>query len=534
VIESSRERPEAASSAAGQADGSLAPDEIRSRLTRSGLSSYGILVLRLLVALLLTRILFLNLSRLDYGFWALLWSVFSYAMILDLGFGLAMAKHASQASVRGNWNEFNHRFNTVFFSSCLLASLIAMASLICVPFVPQLLRLETSGSEGVAYQIAFLIFGLGTAISFPLGVFGEVLRGLNQIPLRNNIQTAGLLTNFALLSSIVHWELGLPYMATASVAVTLAANVVVASRAKRLVPGFRLSWRLFDRSLLRSTLSFSILAYVATVSMLIMLRSDQLVISAFLSVALVASYQVVWRLSFFFNQLSVQMLAALGPVASVLFEAREQDKLRDTLLGSGRVVSGIATFMFPPLVIYLEPLLKAWLKLEDPDAALCGALLLTAAYFSVVFKSTTVQVMLMCKRERTLAATTLAEATLNLALSIALCTLMDLGIVGVALGTLIPCAALSLFVYFPMTCQLASLSPRAVVRRTMAGNLIPGLLAATTYYVFRSLSPPQDLVEIIVNALPGAVIFFVSFFYSGLDAGERRALRRRFSRAAVA
>ena len=496
------------------------------RLLRSALSSYGILLLRLLIGLLLTRILFLNLSRVDYGFWALLWSIFGYAMLFDFGFGIAMAKHVSQATVRGNWEEFNQRLNTVFFIACPLGLLLAIVTLVCAPLIPSAFRFD-GAAETTTYQVTFLIFGLGTALSFPLGVFGEILRGLDRIPLRNNILAASLLSNFTLLALIVHWQLGLPYMAAAWVTTSLISNVTIASFVRRLVPEFRLSWRLFDRGLLRTTLSFSIFAYIVMVSSLIIVGTDQLVISSLLSVALVAPYQVVLRLSFFFRQLSVQILHALGPVAAALFESRDRDQLRDTLFSSGRIICGIATLMFPPLVIYLDTVLRIWLHLEDPAARLCGLFLLTATYLSVIFKSTTAQVMVMCKQERALAAATLVEALVNLILSIALCTLTDLGIVGVAIGTLIPVAVLSAVVYLPMTCRFASVSLSELMARTLASTLLPGLLSAATYYICYVAYPPQGVVELGLNAFPGAFMYLTSYFYLGLSAQERRFLRQR-------
>ena len=507
---------------------SLSGGSIGSRLLRSAASNYALLVVRLVVGVLLSRILFLNLPRIDYGFWVLLWSVFGYTLLLDFGFGVAMAKYVSQATMNGDWKELNRRLNTVFFISCAMGLLVAVATIACLPLVPTLLR-SLGVSATAQYQIAFLIFGIGRALITPLGGFAEVLRGLDRIPLRNAIRAISLLSDFALLAWIVHLELGLVYMAAASLSVALLSNVGIALFIRRLVPEFRLSWRLFDRRLLKETLSFSIFAYVVTISTLIILRTDLLVISVFLSLALVASYHVVWRLSEIFGQLSMQLLEALGPVAAALFVSRGHDQLRETLFNSGRAIACLGTFFFVPLFVYLKPVLKIWLDLEEADAQLCGLLLLTSTYIHVVFKSTTSQVLLMCQKERVLASATVTEAVLNLGLSIAFCVLTDLGIVGVALGTLIPVATLSLFVYIPLTCRFSSISVFAFLRGTLGGTVLPALLAAGTYYGCRIAAPPENLVGLVLNAVPGAVVFVTSFLYLGLRPDERRRAWQYFS-----
>ncbi|MCK4955996.1 MAG: hypothetical protein KAS49_00060, partial [Candidatus Cloacimonetes bacterium] len=52
-------------------------------------SNYGKLILSIIVIVFLTRILFMGLSREEYGIWALLWSIFGYSLLLDFGFGAA-------------------------------------------------------------------------------------------------------------------------------------------------------------------------------------------------------------------------------------------------------------------------------------------------------------------------------------------------------------------------------------------------------------------------------------------------------------
>ena len=59
-------------------------------------SNYVLLGLRLLSTVVLTRALFTTFASEDYGFWALLWSVFAYALLLDFGLGTALQKYTSQ------------------------------------------------------------------------------------------------------------------------------------------------------------------------------------------------------------------------------------------------------------------------------------------------------------------------------------------------------------------------------------------------------------------------------------------------------
>ena len=509
----------------------LSDAQIRSRLLRSALSNYATLLVRLAAGVWLTRILFMNLSRVEYGFWSLLWSIFGYALLLDLGFGVAMVKYASQSAIERDWEGLGRRLNTVLAISAAMGAAIALATLAAAPLLSALARFEGPASDLHRFQAVFLLFGVGTALVFPLGVFAEVLTGLGRIPLRNAILAASSLAQFALLAAIVRRHLGLEAMAVATFGVNLATNVAMAAAARRLIPGFRFGWRTLDRGMLRATLSFSLFAHAITLAGLVALRSDQIVIGALLGVALVAPYQVVWRLADMFRQLSIEALEAVGPVAAALFQSRDRSRLHRTVTDADRVVAATATLLYLPLVVYLHPLLLAWLDLDDPQAWQSGILLLSAAYLSAVFKGTASRVLLMCQRERVLAAATLAEAALNLGASVTLCLYTSLGIVGVALGTFAPALLLSVAVYLPLSCRFSSTPPRAWLDRTLRGPLIAALVALPVYAACRAFGPTGSLALLAVNALPGLAAFSAAFLRFGLRPDERAAVWQRLAGA---
>ena len=68
---------------------------LRKRIIVNTASNYGKMLIGIFVTIFLTRILFLGLSREEYGFWALLWSIFGCSLLVDFGFGTAVQKHTS-------------------------------------------------------------------------------------------------------------------------------------------------------------------------------------------------------------------------------------------------------------------------------------------------------------------------------------------------------------------------------------------------------------------------------------------------------
>ena len=499
--------------------------DIVSVLFKSTASGYALLFLRLAVGLWLTRVLFLNLSSEAYGFWVLMWSVFGYALLLDLGFGVAVQKYASQATADGDWDTFNRRFSTVFFIHCAMGLLIAALTLASLPLLAKVLHLDPQSSSSVAqYRDAFLIFGLGRAMLFPLGSFLEILGGLQKVHIRNLIGVGSVLVSGLVLAMLVRRNAGLESMALALLAIELLGALATVVFIRRNIPALRLSWRLFESRLAGGVLSFSLYAYVVTFANLIIVRTDQVVIGAFLSVSLIAAYHVVWRLANIFQQLATQLLEGLGPVAAFLFETNEEGVLRRTLLQSGRVVGATATAMFVPLAIYLDVLLRIWVDVESGSAHASGLLLLSAAYLAVVFKAVTTRVLLMCEHQKTLALVSGVEAIMNAAISIGLCLFTDFGVVGVALGTVIPAAVLAFAVYIPLACRFADVPVFSYVRLTLAGALVSGAASAAVHGACRTVLAPTSLGALFLGCVPGIAVFVGMFVVVGLTSAERRGL----------
>ena len=70
----------------------MTQEDLKRHIYRNSISNYVFLVFRLGLGVILFRLLYKSLSNEQFGFWALLWSVFGYGILLDLGFGFTAQK----------------------------------------------------------------------------------------------------------------------------------------------------------------------------------------------------------------------------------------------------------------------------------------------------------------------------------------------------------------------------------------------------------------------------------------------------------
>jgi O-antigen/teichoic acid export membrane protein len=517
---------------------------LRRTMVINTLSNYGKMIIGIAITIFLTRILFLGLSREEYGFWALLWSIFGYSLLLDFGFGVSIQKYTSETVVTQDWEKYNRIVSTVFFNYLMLSGLIALAGFVISFNLHRLFSF--SPANEAYYRSVSLIFGIGSAIVFPFGFFSEIMRGLQKMHLRNIFQILFSVMNFLGLAGVVYLKMDLRVMAMVAIGINLFANLTMATVAHRLLPKMKIRTSYYDKTLLRSVMGFSFYAYLITFTNLVIFRTDQLVISIFGSVALVAVFQISSRLAETFRQFSAQFLDNLGPVAASLHAAGNKGKMAEIMLQSNRLMGIIATLLLIPLLVYVKPLLQIWLNLNDTAGAICAIILLLSMYNLLFFRSSSVYILLMANEQKLLSRIAIIECIANLGLSILLILNMqqiteyfgwkipNANIIGVALGTLIPNVLLAFIFNIPKACRFANITIYEYFRVAVFRTVLIGIATASVSYLMYRLYYPTSLWMILFYCALTGFFYVMMTYVFGLEKWEqgqlKTALFKRFKR----
>jgi O-antigen/teichoic acid export membrane protein len=136
-----------------------------------------------------------------------------------------------------------------------------------------------------------------------------------------------------------------------------------------------------------------------------------------------------------------------------------------------------------------------------------------------VGNSTSTTVLKGSGRHRLLAISNIVIATLNLALSVILVRRM--GLIGVALGTLISLALVSIFVLFPAACKRVQLSKREALRTAVFPALWPAVVMASVLAITRNIVN-VNLPAIAGEAIVAGFIYLAVFLMLAIDREERR------------
>lgn len=412
-------------------------------------SNYARTFIDFILGFLTFRLFFQTFSEIELSVYYFLWSLISYMIIFDFGLGFTIQKETASKTVEGNVKELNILITTVFWSFCILGILfLCIATYYCDQF---LLSAKVPEEKLPTFRTTIQLFIIALGVGLPTGIFQEVMVGLQRIYLSNIVKITLSISMFSILlfSFINKFE----FNTIAAITVTrlVIPGIIFCILCFRFIKGFSLNPKLFHFRSVRKVLSFSFITYTISFVNLIISRSDLMVISFTIGVGYVVIYQLGLKASELFNNFSMQLQELLSPASSQLFAMQKHNELEDLIIKTTRFV----TFCFTPayclLSTHLEGLLKVltgWDTISS-ESYWIGQILLLSTFIYIISSSCPLRVFVTCGKEKLIFRYIVASAVMNVVLSIVL--VYQIGLIGVAIGTLIPTVLVGWFFVIPFT-----------------------------------------------------------------------------------
>jgi len=423
------------------------------RLAKNTISNYLSTVVKIISSIFLTYFLVKGLGREFYGFWSLLWSVFVYSLLLDLGFGKSVEKYCAEASYSGDMKKFNSILSTIMFGYCMIALVIITVGFSMSFFLDNIfaLNVEQYTLNTVYYRKVFMLFTLGIALVFPTGVFPTILLAMQRSYLRNYVIVCNKLIEVFGVWYIFKSGHSLMTLIIFTTSINLLSNFVMAIMAFRLMPGLKIRFNYIKLSTLKHIADFSFYTYLLTVCDLIIFQTDRVLLGVMVGMSSVAMYQIATKIPQMISIASTQFQTNLAPIAAILHKSGEKEKLQQTMYDSTRITVFICTGVFTASIPLVRPILYRWLKVTDETTILLSYILISSMFILIIFRDTAKHFLLMTGYHRLLTKIAIAEAISNIVLSIIFIKLI--GIMGVAIGTLVPNVIISLMIIFPLAAK---------------------------------------------------------------------------------
>lgn len=381
-------------------------------------TNYLVMLIRFFQGLLVTRWLIGYLGDSGYGLWMLLWTFFGYALLMDFGVGIAGQKFTSQELFKRDIRHYNAIISMIFTFHALMALLIVAGAFVASFYLENLFNVHDP-VQLVYCRKCFLVFSLGAAALFPLGVLNEVLVGLHKIYINNYILAAGRLFEMFGFLVILKCKGGLFGIVCYAVCVMAAERIAAWICAARLIPGFRMRLHLFDRKVFHEVFGFSSGSYFMSLAKFLRVQTRNPIISKFRGLDSVGIFNLSGRLSDLCNQAIGQYNSNVRPVAAQLFHRGRFRMLRDFIVKSMQWNMFMCCLIIIPAIFLRDEAIVALFKKEvTPLIHTLSLLSLIGSCSWLVVTQIPSSVLLMCEKHHLLAWTSMVEAVVVIFLNI--------------------------------------------------------------------------------------------------------------------
>ena len=408
-------------------------EQRKKRIVINSATNVGFHFLRLFIAIFMTPFLLSRLGPEVYGIMPLVNSCIAFVILASGGIQNSVGRYFTLHLAKKEYEEANRYASTAFV---LLAGITTLAF---VPFVgfawsfPNLLEVP-AGHEMEARIVALL---LGVNVFIPV-VFSPHTIGLyarQRFDLKNLVSFfTQILYVFLIIGTFIYIEANIVYLAAATLFSNVLATLLQARLSKRLVPTIKVSFRLFDRSKLKEVGAYSFWIFVTQINVLLFLNTDYIIINKFLGTASVTEYSLAARWNEMIRSVVMAAVGVLTPLITELEAHGDYERVRALMT---RVLRLVLVLVTPPavlLTLFSKELLATWVGpgyANVPPVFWVSILPLIVILSAMPAQS----VLTGMGKVKWVALVNLFSASANLLLSIAFIVFLNLGIVGVALGS---------------------------------------------------------------------------------------------------
>jgi O-antigen/teichoic acid export membrane protein len=441
-----------------------------------------------------------------YGLWMLTAGVTIHFSILDLGYGGAMVKFIAQYRAHKDARALNEIASTLFF---LFAGFGVLAYLITIGLAFNLEHVfRISHGQAEIGKWILLIIGVTVAINFPFSVYGGVSSGFQRYDINNMVAIGSNLAVAAVNVGVLLAGYGLIPLVAATTSVRVITYFLYRRNAYTVFPALQIRPSLFRRSRLREVTGFSVYSSIIDWANKLNYELDEVVIGVFLGAAPVAIWAVADRIISGTQRLTNQGNAVLLPVVVDSDTTQRMDRLQRVLLEGTRLSLATVVPIAIVLIVMADPLIRAWIHKPEILAAAPVIQILAFAVALRVGNATSTTLLKGSGKVRRVAMVNIGTGLVNLALSAAL--VKPFGLIGVAIGTLIPVAFSSIFILFPDACRRVGIPVGHAFREAVWPAIWPALVVGGLLFAARPFIT-DGLGAVVVEAAAAGLLYLALF-----------------------
>jgi len=425
------------------------------------------------------------LGKEEYGLWLAILSVLMPLSLMSVGFPTVSQNMLAEARALGHWERVNRVVSTSFVVLSFAAVLACLLMVLGLHLGLVQGLLKTSPGLGAAMVPALVIALAGFAFSQPLQVFRLGFRAFERVDLEQYGLAVLSVVNL-LLTILVLWAgQGIVGVAAVYALLQLAGGTVFFAALTRKYSRLHLSLHLFSFKLARQMLPPGFHFFVVSASGVLMWGIDNLVIAGVMGVAFVTAFAIASRLTSLLRGMMALPFSSSGPSITVLNSEGREAPLRRLFAFSTKLALSAAILFSVELLFFGRSFIALWAG-RTVVVGNATFMVLVGILAVNVLGQPAYAFLIATTRHRVFSWLSLLEGLANLALS--WWWVHRWGVLGVALGTLVPHALISGVYLVTAGTRMNGFSFSELWGKNLRSLAFPALVTASAAFFLRNFS----------------------------------------------
>lgn len=473
---------------------------------------------------LLPRLVFDRIGVEMLGVWDFGWALVAHLTLVGGGVLSAVSREVAQYTGNHDVARLRSVISTCFVLFAVVGAVVAVVTAAAAAFISVFLPGMSAAAVADARWVVVLL-GLSSAVHFPFHVFNGVITGHQRYVLHNVIVSGTHLATIAVVLAVLLLGLGLPAMAGVYLLGELTAGGIKLYFARRICPEWRIARRHLSRQMLRHVLTFGGKTFLRSVSTVVLYQTNLVFVGYFLGVEAVALFARPRSLVRTVDRVIQKVAMVFTPRASYL-QARGE---RRALLQSMHQATQYILYVALPSVLLLAllggPLLEVWMGGKFANGTLIAVLAI--GHLAVFAQRGAYHVLMGMARHGWPALADCVASLVGIGLTVLLVGFFQLGLLGAALGLVVPMTLVNLLVTPIYACRVLDASPLRFWYRAAAKPLLLAVPFGAVLVLTRLLLAAGPLLTVAVGVAASSMLYLVLLWQFALTGEQRQRLIRR-------
>lgn len=479
------------------------------------------MVAQIAIAFIISPFLVHTLGDTKYGIWVIAVAFTGYMNLLDIGLSSAVNKYVAKYSSLREQRNINAIVSTALLMFFFMGLIIVVVSPWMADFIVNIINIDDSLKDVVHLLIIIVSFDI--AIFVINGLFKGIFGGFQHYSIINVTQIFSAAYKAIMFYVFLSQGHDLVAMGFISITANVFTMVIYFFLLKKNYPQVAFELRFVSRGKASKILHYSKFTFLAMLANQIIYYSDTFVIGYFLTAAAVTYYAIPWTLAEYTKKISMAISKTYIPAISEQEASGDHEMVRSIYISGTRYMIIVSNLLSIGMIVLGGAFIAIWM---GPKYKELGETVLILLFINQYFQGPqqiSYSILLGLSKQKYYSYMSIVVSMANLLLSVLL--VQKLGIVGVALGAVIPQVLFYGF-YVPwLTLKTVDVSVWFYFRKTHLTGVIPTLVLFFSLKYIASYHFPDGYIELLVSAVLCAMLYLIVVFYIMLDKSEQNSCR---------